>query len=289
MGAGSGMESLGVYLAKQAWSYLGAMLPQLGEVPLYNACNFNFGVDNSNQAGLVNGTVIQTQVKAFICPSDPNAGHLSTGPGTNNYYGCVGTTTNLNNANTNVASLSNMPTSGLFGFQYSTSIRDGTDGLSNTVAVSEAVVGGETQNFKGKDVGLKSVTGIPTAAQIFDASTNPNATLQGINACTNAWKTGSGGAIDTQRGKFWAHGAIAQTLFNTVVTPNLQQTQWTHCSYNSTTSLGNYSNADSLHAGGVNTLMADGSVRFIKESINQRTWWALGTKAGGEVVSADSF
>src|SRR5262249_1561495 len=98
MGAGSGMESLGVYLAKQVWSYLSAMLPQLGEVPLYNACNFNFGVDNSNQAGLVNGTVIQAQVKAFICPSDPNAGHLSTGPGTNNYYGCVGTTTYLNNA-----------------------------------------------------------------------------------------------------------------------------------------------------------------------------------------------
>jgi prepilin-type processing-associated H-X9-DG protein len=157
------------------------------------------------------------------------------------------------------------------------------------VAVSEAVVGGETQNFKGKDVGLKSVTGIPAAAQIFDASTNPTATLQGISACTNAWKTGSGGAIDTQRGKFWAHGAIAQTLFNTVVTPNLQQTQWTHCSFTSTTSLGTYSNADSLHAGGVNTLMADGSVRFIKESINQRTWWALGTKAGGEVVSADSY
>src|SRR5262249_18293076 len=78
MGAGSGMESLGQYLAKQGWSYLGAMLPQLGEVPLYNACNFNFGVDSTNQAGAVNGTVIKTQVKGFLCPSDPNAGTLST-------------------------------------------------------------------------------------------------------------------------------------------------------------------------------------------------------------------
>jgi prepilin-type N-terminal cleavage/methylation domain-containing protein/prepilin-type processing-associated H-X9-DG protein len=289
MGAGSGMETLGQYLAKQGWSYLAAILPQLGEVPLYNACNFNFGVDSGNTAGLVNGTVIQAQVKGFLCPSDPYAGTLSSGPGTNNYYGCVGTTTNLNNSNTSVASLSNVPTSGLFGFQYSTAIRDCIDGLSNTVAAAEAVVGSPTQKAGGKDVGLSSVTAIPAAAQVFDAATNPTATLQGINACTAAWKTGTGGTIDTQRGKFWAHGAIAQTLFNTMVSPNLQQFQWTHCSATGTTSLGTYSNADSLHPGGVNTLMADGSVRFIKESINQRTWWTLGTKAGGEVISADSY
>ena len=34
---------------------------------------------------------------------------------------------------------------------------------------------------------------------------------------------------------------------------------------------------------------ADGSVKFIKNSVNQTTWWALGTKAGGEVVSADAY
>jgi hypothetical protein len=36
-------------------------------------------------------------------------------------------------------------------------------------------------------------------------------------------------------------------------------------------------------------MMADGSVRFVKDSISMRTWWAIGTKANGEVVSADSF
>jgi prepilin-type processing-associated H-X9-DG protein len=45
----------------------------------------------------------------------------------------------------------------------------------------------------------------------------------------------------------------------------------------------------SRHPGGVNTLMGDGSVRFIKESINLPTWRALGTRSGGEVVSADSY
>jgi prepilin-type processing-associated H-X9-DG protein len=50
-----------------------------------------------------------------------------------------------------------------------------------------------------------------------------------------------------------------------------------------------FSNASSYHAGGVNTLMADGSVRFIKDTIALYVWWGLGTKAGGEVISADSF
>jgi len=35
--------------------------------------------------------------------------------------------------------------------------------------------------------------------------------------------------------------------------------------------------------------MADGSVKFIKDAINARTWWALGTKGNGEVISSDSY
>jgi prepilin-type processing-associated H-X9-DG protein len=82
---------------------------------------------------------------------------------------------------------------------------------------------------------------------------------------------------------------MAQTLFNAIVTPNSQLDQWTHCSNISSTSLGVYSNADSFHPGGVNTLMGDGSVRFVKDAVNKQTWWALGTRANGEVISADSY
>jgi hypothetical protein len=35
--------------------------------------------------------------------------------------------------------------------------------------------------------------------------------------------------------------------------------------------------------------MADGSVRFIKDTIAPATWWAIGTKDQGEVVSGDAF
>ena len=47
--------------------------------------------------------------------------------------------------------------------------------------------------------------------------------------------------------------------------------------------------ARSAHSGGVNSLLADGHVQFIKDSINVATWQALGTVAGGEVISADGY
>src|SRR5262249_8800979 len=47
--------------------------------------------------------------------------------------------------------------------------------------------------------------------------------------------------------------------------------------------------ARSYPPGGVNTLFADGSVRFIKSTISGQTWRSLGSIRGGEVVSADSY
>jgi prepilin-type processing-associated H-X9-DG protein len=47
--------------------------------------------------------------------------------------------------------------------------------------------------------------------------------------------------------------------------------------------------AGSNHPGGINVLFLDGSVRFIKNSINYMTWHALGSRDGGEVVDATAF
>ncbi len=43
------------------------------------------------------------------------------------------------------------------------------------------------------------------------------------------------------------------------------------------------------HPAGVNVLAGDGSVRFVKNSVSVPTWRALGSRAGGEVVSSDSY
>ena len=47
--------------------------------------------------------------------------------------------------------------------------------------------------------------------------------------------------------------------------------------------------ARSPHPGGVNSLLADGHVQFMKNTINVMTWQALGSRNGGEVISADSY
>jgi hypothetical protein len=54
-------------------------------------------------------------------------------------------------------------------------------------------------------------------------------------------------------------------------------------------SVNNPFNARSYHPGGVNALVGDGSVRFVKSTIDGMVWRALGTIAGGEIVSGDSF
>jgi prepilin-type processing-associated H-X9-DG protein len=48
-------------------------------------------------------------------------------------------------------------------------------------------------------------------------------------------------------------------------------------------------NPTSNHPGGVNVAFMDGSVHFIKNTVNVPTWWALGTRGHGEVISADSY
>ena len=45
----------------------------------------------------------------------------------------------------------------------------------------------------------------------------------------------------------------------------------------------------SRHAGGANFLFADGSVKFIKNSISINVYWALSTRNEGEVISSDSY
>ena len=47
--------------------------------------------------------------------------------------------------------------------------------------------------------------------------------------------------------------------------------------------------ATSNHPGGVNVCFCDGSVRFVKDTVNVQTWWAIGTRNQAEVVSSDQY
>ncbi len=295
MGSGQCNNSTGgtasptVFCSKQGLSAHASMLPQLEQTTIYNAINFSFGIDETTGDLMhdVNATALNAQVAVFVCPSDLYAGDYYTN--SNNYFASVGTSTYLINVNSstlpNPPVMSTLPTTGLFAFQQSYSIPSVTDGLSNTIAFAESTVGNPNQLQGQVNIGLTSV-GISAAAQVMNAATVPAATLAGLATCATAWQAQSAG-VDTQRGKNWLHGAMAFTLFNTVATPN--SAKWAYCSSTTSGACSTYSEADSYHSGGINVLMADGHVQFIKSTINTVTWWALGTKSGGEVLDASTY
>jgi hypothetical protein len=76
-------------------------------------------------------------------------------------------------------------------------------------------------------------------------------------------------------------------MFHVVAQPGFRQHTWNSCS---DSNIGNslFDNANSQHPGGVNALIVDGRVRFVKDTINQQTRWAPGTRASREVITADS-
>ncbi len=270
------MMNFGTYAAEHGISVHGQVLGYLGETALYNAINFNWGMNVNATCGPIQSTVYTTKVNEFICPSDPNAGITNL----NSYIDSFGTTTVTAPTQTTTGS------TGLFTFWQSYSIQSCIDGTSNTIAFSEALVGDNTTN-RTRAAGIISLASLPTTAQVLDASANWAAVLVGAQACNTAWNSLSG-TLNTARGNYWFHGTEAQTMFNTVLTPNSQTYPWGYCS---SAAIGDseFCTATSDHPGGVNVLMADGSVRFVKNSINQPTWWALGTRANGEVISSDSY
>jgi prepilin-type processing-associated H-X9-DG protein len=248
----------------------------LGETAFYNAINFNWGMNQTATCGPIQSTVYLTKVNEFLCPSDSNAGVTNL----NSYNDSIGTTT------IDAVQQTSTGSSGLFTFWRSYSIASAIDGTSNTVAFSEALVGDNSTSWT-KAAGIVQLGTLPPTAEILDASSNMAAVQVGLQACNTAW-TNRAGKLNTGRGNFWFHGTEAQTMFNTVVPPNSKTYPWAFCSDGQIGGAA-FSSADSNHPGGVNTLLGDGSVKFIKDSISQQVWMALGRRAGGEVISSDSY
>ena len=276
MGSSKNMENLNDYSPLHGLSAHAQLLGFLGENPLYNALNFNWGMNVNAACGPINSTVYFAKVNEFLCPSDPNAGPVNLC----SYPASVGGTT---------IDPANQPTSGsngLFTFWRSYAIRDCIDGTSNTVAFSEALVGDGSTNWT-RAAGVCKLSTFPATAQLLDASSNWPAVQVGLQACATAWNARQG-TLNTGRGNFWIHGTHAQALFNTVVTPNSKTYPFAYCS-DGAIGDSEIATVNSNHPGGVNVLMGDGSVKFIKDSINQNAWLALGSRAGGEVISSDAY
>jgi prepilin-type processing-associated H-X9-DG protein len=106
--------------------------------------------------------------------------------------------------------------------------------------------------------------------------------------CTAALETVRRGANATILGQAWAYGKVGLTLGNTLLPPN---SKYTNCSFDGMGAAHNPGmiRMSSFHSGGGNTLMCDGSVKFLKDSTANQVVWALGSRAQGEVISADAY
>lgn len=88
-------------------------------------------------------------------------------------------------------------------------------------------------------------------------------------------------SLVADRGALWADGAYNDGLYNNVRTPNFPEMD---CVQHSNPA---WKAARSRHSGGVNALLADGSVRFVRDAISAPSWAAAGTRAGGETLGND--
>jgi prepilin-type N-terminal cleavage/methylation domain-containing protein/prepilin-type processing-associated H-X9-DG protein len=268
------------------WSCQALLLGFIEQNQLYNACNFNYAVWHSGRTPVgyaVNLTVFNTRVAAYLCPSDGEAGVSNI----NSYFASVGPNTQaegMSSVNSATGQASGTGSPGMFSYSFAYGVRDAIDGTSNTVAFSEVMVGART----GKVVRRTGMTGI-NGTRVQNAFANPAAVLALISACDAGWNS-AGTSTTNSVGTRWVMGVAGWTMFSTILTPN--ERPWAACRIGcagcgaDNTSL---LNATSLHSGGANVLMADGSVHFIKGSVNRSIWWALGTRAGNEVISANSY
>jgi prepilin-type processing-associated H-X9-DG protein len=276
------------------WSAAAMMLPYLEQTPLYNAANFSW-VSGWALGYTINSTVTNTTIAGFICPSDgmspipiaPSATAANDGAN-NNYFASLGTSTQYWMPDTTgVFTYGNGNT--MPGRTYG--IQNITDGTSNTIAYGEALVGDFSIQFvKWRDGPQATQTGV---AILQDASTNPAGVLTDLQNCAAAFLIPATSAATNIKGMRWAQNDPSFGVFNTIVPPSSTQYPFGWCSLGAVTSnnstAGQYQNANSNHPGGANFLFCDGSVHFIKSTIALKTYWALGTKANGEVISSDSY
>jgi prepilin-type N-terminal cleavage/methylation domain-containing protein/prepilin-type processing-associated H-X9-DG protein len=262
-----------------------AMLPFIDQVPMYNLIQAG---DAANAPGGPRGDqswVIWNNPPPILrCPSD--AGAVGAGKG-HSYVVSAGD--QVANVNTRTQ------TRGLFGHFFWTRIAQVTDGLSNTVAMSEILcqiptgTGGTGGFIAGANqieipMGLAdNIPGLVNAPAVCRTKVSGRYYLAGTD-------------IHGRRGIDWTDGPATLIMFTTVLPPNSPI-----CAEGG--DFGDQDNSvlppESRHTGGVNVLLCDGSVRFIGDSINTGNlgipqpqtgpsvygiWGSLGSIAGGEVV-----
>jgi len=254
----------------QPWSGLTRLLPHMEQANLYNAINWSRDFEFTS-----NATLTATRVAGFICPSEAQDQSRVTPTMTyypNNYAFNQGTWFIYDPP-------SDQAGDGAFEPNRAFAPSAIVDGLSNTTAMSE-VKAFQPNYWDG---------GRPAAPGAAPPTTT--ADLASL----------LGGTFDTNGHTEWVEGDVHEVGFTTTFTPNFRilatvsgmpyDVDYTSMRDGESTTLPTYAavTARSYHPGVVSALMMDGSVRAVKNTVSQSIWRSLGTRAGGEVLSSDSY
>ncbi|WP_165249328.1 DUF1559 domain-containing protein [Paludisphaera soli] len=281
------------------------ILPYLEQANLYGTFNLQLEINSTAE----NDTARCQQISAMLCPSDGKGFRspgtrtyaASTGSwGQSNYYGNNGATA-AQVYNTTHASFpyseTNSATLGVFNVSFNvtapaptasvpspdfrkvtskTTIASITDGTSNTALFSEIRISNIPFPVTPNKPGDLNTVYLPSSWTPATDNYVPSAACSGVPYNTRI----------TYKGQQYYRGNIPElAYYNHTQTPNTRNMD---CGDVSSFTAAHMATR-SYHSGGVNTAFCDGSVKFIKDSIDLGTWRALGSRAGGEIVSADSF
>jgi prepilin-type N-terminal cleavage/methylation domain-containing protein/prepilin-type processing-associated H-X9-DG protein len=273
----------------EQWSANTMLLSFMEQGAVYNAMNFNYTIGGCNPGQTINTTAIRITIATFNCPSD--ADRLTNVEGHNNYCSNWGSKPYRYSGNPSGPFATTTLGNAAYGINKPITLAGIVDGTSNTAGYSERVKGiGNGGSVLGTSMAVDVLT--PSAnewplAATADADTAPNLYY---TACKALAQPGTNAPVGVFGG-MWHSVLMGDACYNHVMPPNSQS-----CVFGNL-ALGSGDNnhpqgalsASSRHAGGVNVMFLDGSVKFVKSTVSPQTWWAVGSKAGNEVVSADSL
>ncbi|MBN9122577.1 MAG: DUF1559 domain-containing protein [Planctomycetes bacterium] len=269
------------------------LLPYFEQANKYNQFNMFYNVNsdaaiNSNHPALANANANARtgDVPIFLCPSDPSSQTYGTA-GRQSYFGSLGTVGDYrggaavgsSSTGDGIFSIPNPPAGQVM---KGVTIVGVSDGTSNTVMFAEVMRSRDTNSGTGSGI-RDNITVIINSGDSGYNETDGTTIPMCVDG--SSWSSSI---------KYVGHQYYRALSSNFVFTHTLpinwnklvpSGTQHYSCGNAGFSSM--HIAASSYHSGGVNVCLADGSVRFMRDTIQYQTWRYMGTRAGGEVVSVE--
>lgn len=233
------------------------LLPYLDHQPVFNTINFQLFAPRGSRA---NRTASGTVIDVFLCPSD---------------RGTRGREAATNYAGNRGRGVQRYGYDGAFAFELSGVIGMGAfrDGTSTTAAMAEWLRGTSKPSEVQPSRSTFQTPRPLVKPEEFEEFVAECRTLDPTQAVINP----------LAKGQSWLRGDLSYTLYNHVLNPGERS-----CTNDTAVQQGAWT-AGSLHPGGTLVLFVDGHVGFVRQSIASQVWRSLGSRAGGEAVSAQEI